>query len=325
MVATAVAAFPTWEEWRFRLQTGGDEFRACIGWGPWETSPLNPLRGDLDAIMQNVEAWAVPALLVLVGFLACLGRRDARSVGRLTAGLLILIAVIEPATPAYASPDGCGGLIPILSAEWFTTVMSSWGSTQLCLLGAATLVLLATRMTSAATSSERSAVATSTGVTWRRLVALLVDYTIVVVTLPFAIPPILFLTGIDSSPSIHPTWGLLNSLGLSLVSVDPDRLIALSAIFLYFWGQHSLWGQTPGKRLLRIRLVYAREPVRPMAGRMALRTLLFPLLVFTPVAGPLALIVDVLWALLDPDGRTLHDRLANTEVTRRVPNVQPQT
>jgi uncharacterized RDD family membrane protein YckC len=324
MVATAVAAFPTWEEWRFQLQPTTAEIYSCVRQALWETSPLDPLRGDLDTIMENVEAWAVPALLVFAGFLACLRGRGPRSVGRRTAGVLVLIAVLEPVTPAYSSPEACGGLIPILSGEWFATVMSSWGSTQFCLLIAAALVLLAAWMMSA-TTSERSAVALPTGLTWRRLVALLVDYVIIIVALVFVIQPILFLTGIDRfAPSIHLDFGLLNWLALWLVNADPERLIVLPGVFLYFWVQHGLWGLTPGKRLLRIRLVSAQTAERPTAGKAALRALIFPLLVFVPIAGPLALIVDGLWALLDPDGRPLHDRWGNTEVTRRVPNVQLQ-
>ncbi|GAA3078460.1 hypothetical protein GCM10017600_06300 [Streptosporangium carneum] len=111
---------------------------------------------------------------------------------------------------------------------------------------------------------------------------------------------------------------------LSLDDADPERLLALFVVFLYFWVQHSLWGQTPGKRLLRIRLISTRTTVRPTAGRTALRALIFPLLVFVPVAGPIALIVDGVWALLDPEGRTLHDRWANTDVTRKVSKVQAQ-
>ncbi|MBB2914955.1 putative RDD family membrane protein YckC [Streptosporangium becharense] len=271
--------------------------------------------------MQNVEAWAVPALLVLGGFLACLGRRNPRSTGRRTAGVLVLIAVIKPVTPLYASAEVCDG-IPILSTEWFATVMSSWGSTQLCLLGAAALVLLVTRMMSD-TTSKRPEVASSTGVTWRRPVALLVDYAIVVVVLTFVVQPILLLTGVDEfSPSIRLRYGLLNEAELSLDNADPERLPALFAVFLYFWVQHSLWGQTPGKRLLRIRLVSTRTTVRPTVGRTALRTLIFPILVFVPFYGPIVFIVDGVWALLDPEGRTLHDRWANTDVTRKVPNVQ---
>ncbi|MGS2645978.1 RDD family protein [Streptosporangium sp. LJ11] len=325
MVAAAVAAFPTWEEWHFRLHSGPVETHVCMSSGVWETSPLDPLRGDLDGIMQNVEAWAIPALLVLGGFLACLGRRDPRSVGRRTAGVLVLIAVIKPATPLYTSAEECGGPIPILSAEWFATVMSSWGSTQLCLLGAAALVLLVTQTMSGATSKQPE-VASSAGVTWRRPVALLVDYAIVIVVLTFVVQPILVLTGVDEFfPSIHLGYGLLNEAGLSLDNADPEPLLVLFLVFLYFWAQHSLWGRTPGKRLLRIGLVSTRTTVRPAVGRTALRTLIFPLLIFVPFAGPAVLIVDGVWALLDPEGRALHDRWTNTDVIRTVSKVQAQT
>ncbi|WP_179282186.1 RDD family protein [Streptosporangium subroseum] len=271
-----------------------------------------------------MEAWAVPALLVLGGFLACLSSGNPRSAGRRTAGALVLIAIIKPATPLYASAEECGGPIPLLSTEWFATVMSSWGSTQLCLLSAAALVLLITRRMSGVTSN-RQEVASSTGVTWRRPVALLVDYAIVILVLIFVVSPILGLTGIDRFlPSIHLGFGLLNEVTLSLDNVDPGRLLVLFVVFLYFWVQHSLWGQTPGKRLLRIRLISTRTTVRPTAGRTALRTLIFPLLVFMPVAGPIILIADGMWAFLDPEGRTLHDRWANTDVTRKVSHVQAQ-
>ncbi|WP_155349091.1 RDD family protein [Acrocarpospora pleiomorpha] len=312
LVAAAVAAFPTWEEWRFRLQPGAYETFGCVGgWGGWETPLLDPLRGDLDRIMENVEAWGLPAVVVLVGFLACLGGRDPRVVGRRTAGVLVAIAVLVPVVPVYAAEEGCG-LMPILSAEWFATVMSSWGSTQLCLLAAATLVLLTTRMMSATTS-----VVPSAGVTWRRPVALLVDYMIIVVTLTFVIQPILSVISFDTS--IHLDFGILSWSALSLDKAEPERLLTLAGVFLYFWVNHSLWGRTPGKRLLRIHLVSVQPTARPTAGKTALRTLLFPLLLFEPTYGQLALIVDGLWALLDPDGRTLHDRLANTDVTRRIP------
>ncbi|MEU8104638.1 RDD family protein [Nonomuraea muscovyensis] len=324
LAATAVAAIPTWEEWRFRLRPDAFETRGCMRFGPWETSPLAPLRDDLDGIMANVEAWAVPALLVLTGFLACLAVGDPRRVGRRTAGVLVLIAVIKPATPAYTTPEACGGLIPLLSAEWFATVMSSWGSTQLCLLGAAALVLLTT-WTMSPTAPERTAVAPSTGVTWRRLVALLVDYAIIIVVLAFVIRPALVMTGIGTH--VHLDFGLSNRTALSPDNLELDRLLVLAGVFVYFWAQHTLWGRTPGKRLLRIRLVSAQTTGRPTAGKTALRTLFFPLLILEPRVGPLALLVDGLWALLDADGRTLHDRWGNTEVTRRygASNAEPES
>ncbi|GGL02890.1 hypothetical protein Sme01_19440 [Sphaerisporangium melleum] len=317
MAAAAVAAFPTWEEWRFRLQPGEPEIRACFG-GSMETSPLDPLRGDLDVLLRDVTAAAVPVLLVVVVFIACLGHKSARQEGRRAAGALALIAVLEPAVPAYGlpDPDDCG-MITMLSPEWFATVLGSWGATQFCLLGAAALVLLAARITGIATAQRPAA-----GVTWRRVAALLVDYVILVVALPFVVALVLLVTGLDGSPSFATNWGLVNAMCVSPVSMDPDRLIALPMVLAYFWAQHSRQGWTLGKWLLRIRLAGAGE-AKPGVGRVALRTLVFPGAVFVPVVGPFVLVIDVLWTFLDPDGRTLHDRLARTVVTPRVPSVKP--
>ncbi|MEU1877722.1 RDD family protein [Streptosporangium sp. NPDC020072] len=291
--AVAVAAFPTWQEWRFLAQLGSGEFRVCLGDLSWDASPLTSLRGDLDRIMTNVLTWAVPAGLVLVGLLACLGGRDARSVGRRTAVLLVLVAVVQPLTPDYASIDGCGS-IPLFSAEWGDTVLSVLGETQICLLGAAVLVLWASA------AMERPAVPSPSGVTWRRAAALLADYAIILV--------VLTLVPLFAGEDFHLDHGLLNRASLSLDDVDLEQLVILPTVFLYFWGQHALWGRTPGKRLMGIHLV------RTGTARTALRALLFPLLVFVPVHGPLVLIVDGAWALLDPEGRMLHDRLTGTEV-----------
>ncbi|MDF5751806.1 hypothetical protein [Spongiactinospora sp. TRM90649] len=69
--------------------------------------------------------------------------------------MLGLVAVIEPATPLYSSLDTCGVPIPILSAEWFATVVGSWGIRQVCLLGAAGLVLLVAYMSPSRPSGRR--------------------------------------------------------------------------------------------------------------------------------------------------------------------------
>ncbi|WP_157519964.1 RDD family protein [Herbidospora daliensis] len=285
LVAAAVAAYPTWEEWRFRLDPGPLEF-FCLGDGWLDVSPLDPLRGDLDTLLMDVEAFAIPSLLIIMG--AFFARQDARRAGRRTAGVLVLIAVVKPATPLYSSPEECGGTILILSGEWFATVVDSWGSTQVCLIAAAVLVLLVT---------WRKSASSSTGRTWRRVVAFLVDYLALIV--------ILSLPGLSYSLG----YGLLNSATVQLDVIDFDRWLVVLVVFLYFWVQHRLWGQTLGKRLAGVHIVPNR--------RMALRTVL-SLLVFVAVVGPVVLIVDGMWALLDPEGRALHDRLLKTEVTRTV-------
>ncbi|MBB4699962.1 RDD family protein [Sphaerisporangium siamense] len=201
--------------------------------------------------------------------------------------------------------------------------MNAWGTTQVCLLGAAVLVLVASRMMGPA-ASEHPVVASSTGVTWRRPIALLVDYAFIAVILLYGLPLVLFLVGLDSSfsSSISLDFGLLQGFTLSPFRVAADRVIVLPVVFLYFWGQHSRWGQTPGKRLSRIHLVAARSGGLPPAGWTALRTLIFPMSLFVPVVGPLVLVVTGLWTLFDPGARTLHDRWAKTEVARTMSDVR---
>ncbi|MEO3809842.1 RDD family protein [Sphaerisporangium sp. B11E5] len=317
--ALGLAAVPTWEEWRYRLQPGTYDLHSCLG--GWRESSLpdllfEPLRRELDLVIGNATAFAVPALVVLAGFLGCLGRGDARVVGRRTAGCLGLVAVVLPVTPAYATEDSCGA-VPVLSGEWFATVAGAWGWTQVCLLGAAVLVLAGSR----AMRSEGTA-APGGGVVWRRAAASLVDYVVIVVGLSLVVGPLLVLTGAGNG---YFGLGLLSVVHTSLYEPDPGGWIALAAVFLYVWGQHLRWGRTLGKRLLGVRVVFPGAGGRVPAGRTALRALLFPLLVFVPEAGPLVLVVDGLWALLvDPAGRALHDRLAGSEVTGRVAEPESQ-
>jgi uncharacterized RDD family membrane protein YckC len=76
-------------------------------------------------------------------------------------------------------------------------------------------------------------------------------------------------------------------------------LLALGVIYV---GTLVLFGQTPGMRLLGLRLAHPREGERLAPWRAVVRTALLMLLV------P-ALIVDA-------DGRGMHDRLTDTAVVR---------
>lgn len=84
---------------------------------------------------------------------------------------------------------------------------------------------------------------------------------------------------------------------------------AFLAQALYYWVWSSL-GWSPGKRLLRLRIVNARgEPPGPIRGLVrALVSLL------SQIWG-----LGYLWALPDPAHRTLHDRVARTWVVRDEP------
>jgi uncharacterized RDD family membrane protein YckC len=77
---------------------------------------------------------------------------------------------------------------------------------------------------------------------------------------------------------------------------------SLLALALIYVGMLVAVGQTPGMRLLRLRLAHPREGRRLAVWRAVARTAL------------LLLLVPAL--LVDADGRGLHDRLTDTAVVR---------
>ncbi|GAB3151064.1 hypothetical protein GCM10027161_50870 [Microbispora hainanensis] len=313
LVAAALAAVPTWElrRERWELEHGFFEIQGCVGMLGGDEWPLSTLRDDLSRVMETAESWAVPALAVLLGLLAYVRDTGREIVGRRVAGLLVVIAVVEPLTPMYLEPEGCVQTIPILSAEWFRRVLDSWGSNQLCLLLAAALVFAAAR-----TAAGGKPAIESTGTAWRRPVAALIDYLVVVAALRLVLEPAWSL--VDSS--IWFTWfdqGLLGRLGDVLEGRGrPEELLALFTLLLYVWAQHAVWGRTLGKRLLRVRVVDARTGGRLGAGRAALRTLAFPFLALVPDIGLVLLLAGGLAAFLDAGGQVLHDRLLGAAVVR---------
>ncbi|MFI6452467.1 RDD family protein [Streptosporangium amethystogenes] len=329
VAAAAVAALSAWELRREPLdreeptQTSGNIYELiCRYSGESTLSPLAPLRRDLEAVMEITEGWAVAALVVLLGLLACLGRRDPGVTGRRVAGLLVLIAVIEPLASLYSYRRSCDETIPLFSVGWFRGAAGGWGITQLCLLVVAALVFAASRAVRSVTADEPGA--SQAGMVWRRPAAALVDYLIVVAVFSVVVGMAWLLIDIE----VRMGAGLLEWADAYVFrsSVKPVGLTILSGLFLYFWVQHALWGRTLGKRLLGVRVIAARTGGRLGAGRTALRTLVFPLLAFVPGVGLWCLLAGGLWMLLDPDGRVLHDRLLGAAVVRdRVRDAQPQT
>ena len=106
------------------------------------------------------------------------------------------------------------------------------------------------------------------------------------------------------------------ALGLSLLKV-PDGVVTAMAVigtgiaiawsvayFVFFW---SSTGQTPGNRLLSIRVVSARSGEPLHAGRALLRVLALPLSALPLCAGFLMILVDA-------RRRALHDVLVGTFV-----------
>ncbi|WP_147268780.1 RDD family protein [Sphaerisporangium album] len=331
MAAAAVAAFPTWELWRERLQPEefarayeGDIYGlVCLYNGGTTLSPLAPLRRDLEEVMEITEGWAVPAMVVLLGLLACLGPRDPGVTGRRVAGLLVLSAVIEPLASLHSDRKGCDETL-LFSVDWFKGVAGGWGITQLCLLVAAALVFAAPRAMRSVTTDEPEESQADT--VWRQAAAALVDYLIVVAALSAVVGVAWPL--IDTYFRVQMGAGLLERADAYVFRgrARPAELAVLAGVFLYFWVQHALWGRTLGKRLLGIRVIAAHTGGRPGAGRAALRALVFPLLAFVPDVGLWCLLADGLWMLFDPEGRVLHDRWLGASVVRdQVRDAQPQT
>jgi uncharacterized RDD family membrane protein YckC len=96
------------------------------------------------------------------------------------------------------------------------------------------------------------------------------------------------------------------------VAINGDALaeagLALFAIvaFLYFFIFHALRGQTPGQRLLRLRVIDGYGQ-RPSPGRALARTA-----AYLPSWALFAL--GVVWIAFDREKRGLHDWLADTYV-----------
>ena len=105
-------------------------------------------------------------------------------------------------------------------------------------------------------------------------------------------------------------------IGLSLLGVPEDVLKVLAAIgavvalawaigyFAFFWSAN---GQTPGSRMLGIRVLGAGSAEPPRAGRSLVRVLALPLSAIPLCAGFLMILVD-------GRRRALHDRIAGTVV-----------
>jgi uncharacterized RDD family membrane protein YckC len=91
------------------------------------------------------------------------------------------------------------------------------------------------------------------------------------------------IAGLFTAPHLPKNWSLLSFFLLTAVSL-------------------VLFGQTPGMRLVGLRLAHPQEGRRLAIWRAAVRTVLLMLLI------P-ALVVDA-------DGRGLHDRLTDTAVVR---------
>jgi uncharacterized RDD family membrane protein YckC len=101
------------------------------------------------------------------------------------------------------------------------------------------------------------------------------------------------------------------------VAVNGDALAVTGLVvlgilgFLYFFIFHAVRGMTPGKQLLKLRVIdgFGR---RPSLGRSLIRTAAY-------LPSALLLALGFLWIGFDREKRGLHDWLADTYVIRENP------
>jgi hypothetical protein len=149
--ALGAAAYPTWEVWSALLSES--LLYTCGGSGYWSESVwqqsfdplLLPLRADVQALVAPAITWAVPALVVLW----TLRHRHSARAGRQAAATLTLLAVLDTFAVPYFDPEACDVLHPFTTA-WFARAGDQLGTTDLPLLVAAALLLLATQFPSPA-------------------------------------------------------------------------------------------------------------------------------------------------------------------------------
>ena len=128
----------------------------------------------------------------------------------------------------------------------------------------------------------------------RRMIAGLLDLLVVaLLAAPFA-AGIEFVGGVRSDPR---AIGLLGG-------------IALFLMFSYLTAAIALTGRTLGMRLLSLRTIDVRTGLIPTGGQAMKRAFgyIFSLAIFG---------LGVIYALVDRDGRTIHDRFSKTVVVRR--------
>ncbi|HEY7954625.1 MAG TPA: RDD family protein [Polyangia bacterium] len=145
---------------------------------------------------------------------------------------------------------------------------------------------------------------------WRRAVAAVVD--LLVLSVVFVILDMLVSLALRQP---LPRLGQLGPDYLVDVAVNGDALALVGLVllavlaFLYFFIFQALSGQTPGKRLVGVRVIDAFGD-RPSLGRALLRTAAY-------LPSALLLGIGFLWVGFDPEKRGLHDRLADTYVVSR--------
>jgi uncharacterized RDD family membrane protein YckC len=105
----------------------------------------------------------------------------------------------------------------------------------------------------------------------------------------------------------------LHLMGISLLV----GLVGATIAFVYDWSQHAKWGQTLGKRAMKIKVVALpdRAPVSGFAA--AKRAALYAVAPQVPGIGGIFGLINSLWLLWDkPHRQCLHDKVADTIVVK---------
>jgi uncharacterized RDD family membrane protein YckC len=139
---------------------------------------------------------------------------------------------------------------------------------------------------------------------WRRLIAAVIDGLIVYAGTWLLTAPVL---------------GFRTMYEGTLARQTAANLIAGVVAFLYYVLQHGRWGQTPGKRVMSLRVVRADDGGPISYGQAAWR-LLFAYLVSLATCG-IGGLVDVAWILWDARRQALHDKVARTVVVKAEPGM----
>jgi uncharacterized RDD family membrane protein YckC len=159
---------------------------------------------------------------------------------------------------------------------------------------------------------------------WQRIVARLLDGVVVSVILSplmiwyfawyFGHAPDLTPTDPNDPAAVHHL--LVTELRLMGVSLLFGAAVAV-VTFFYDWFQHTRWGQTVGKRVVKTKVVMVADRSPVTGGAAAARAGMYALVPQIPLAGSLYGLLDSLWLLWDkPNRQCLHDKVARTVVIK---------
>ncbi|MCW2938337.1 MAG: domain containing protein [Actinomycetia bacterium] len=138
---------------------------------------------------------------------------------------------------------------------------------------------------------------------WSRLGAGIID--LIIVSIVFGILSAPFT---DWNRVFHPGTGDMVIVGTGYAGTIISYLVGL----LYYGFMHGKWGQTLGKKLLRIRVVRAQDlgalSMSQAFGRSAIYWVLMELCCLA--------LIDVAWILWDPRRQALHDKAVQSVVVK---------